>query len=141
MRTKVGRNLFVAYLIFGICVPALAVIPLMNAQADTVTATITVGSNPQGVAINPAGTYAYVTNAGSNSVSKINLATNSVVATIAISAPDVSPHAIAINPAGTYAYVTNFYGTVSKINLATDTVVASITVSAGNIDDRLRPYS
>ena len=101
-------------------------------HADSVASTITVGSNPQGVAINPAGTYAYVTNAGDDTVSKINLANDTTAATITISAPSVNdvPQDIAINPAGTFAYVTNYYGTVSKINLATDTVVTTITVGA-----------
>jgi hypothetical protein len=40
-----------------------------------------VGSAPIGVAINPAGTFAYVTNEIGNSVSVINTATNAIAAT------------------------------------------------------------
>ncbi|MSO60334.1 MAG: hypothetical protein EXQ63_08425, partial [Ilumatobacteraceae bacterium] len=40
-------------------------------QADTATSAITVASRPNYVAINPAGTFAYVTHEDSNTVSKI----------------------------------------------------------------------
>jgi YVTN family beta-propeller protein len=101
----------------------------MMARADTVVSTITVGSDPQGVAINPAGTFAYVTNNGSNSVSKINLSNDTVVTTIAVGS---GPWGVAINPAGTFAYVTNNgSNSVSKINLSNDTVVTTIAVGSG----------
>ncbi len=51
---------------------------------NTVVATVAVGTNPQGVAVNPAGTRAYVANFDSNSVSVIDTATNTVVATVAV---------------------------------------------------------
>jgi len=70
---------------------------------------------PYGVAVNPAGTLAYVTNAGGDSVSVIDLATNLVTATIPVG---FNPFGVAVNPAGTLAYVTNYNGTsVSVINL------------------------
>jgi len=119
---------------------SLVVTPSMTANADTVSATITVGSFPSGVsgvAINPAGTFAYVTNRNSYSVSKINLATDTVVATITVGN---NPWGVAINPAGTFAYVTNgSSGSVSKINLATDTVVATITVGGGPYGVAINP--
>ena len=96
--------------------------------ADTVTATISVGSSPWTVAINPAGTFAYVVNGGGQSVSKINLITDTVVATITVGVPLM---AVAINPAGTFAYVANYASnSISKINLSTDTVAASISVGS-----------
>jgi YVTN family beta-propeller protein len=84
-----------------------------------------------GLAINPAGTFAYVTNnvVPSGTVKKIDLATDTVVATIAVGS---APSGVVVDPAGTFAYVGNSYsGTVSKINLATDTVVSTITVGDG----------
>ena len=169
MSQKKSVRACVAGLVFA-C--ALVGTSSMTTQADTVVATITVGSNPMGLAINPAGTFAYVTNyqgtvskinlstdtvttiavggrgggiainpAGTfayaartggglagESVSKINLATDTVVATITVG---TNPQGVAINSAGTFAYVTNYQGTVSKINLATDTVVATIAVGSG----------
>jgi len=92
----------------------------MTAQADTVVATITVENVPQKVAINPAGTYAYVTHSGHGTVSKIDLANDTAALTIPVGS---GPMAVAINPAGTYAYVVNSgSGVVSKIDLANDTV-------------------
>jgi YVTN family beta-propeller protein len=97
-----------------------------TAQADSVDATITVGTTPYDVAINPSGTFAYVSNYGSDTVSKIDLATNTVAATIIVGD---GPWGLAINPLGTFAYVSNdLNGTVSKIDLATNTVVTTITV-------------
>ena len=94
-------------------------------QADSVVSSITVGKWPLGVTINPAGTFAYVTNVSSNTVSKINLATDTVAATITVG---TNPRGVAIDSEGTFAYVTNHgSNTVSKINLATDTVAATIT--------------
>jgi len=92
----------------------------MATQADTVVSTITVANVPQKVAINPAGTFAYVTHSGHGTVSKIDLATGTVAAIITVL---TGPMTVAINPAGTYAYVVNSgSGVVSKIDLATDTV-------------------
>ena len=70
--------------------------PSVATQADTVVATITVGSGPYSTEINPAGTFAYVANSGSSTVSKINLATDTVVATITVGS---GPVTVAVNPA------------------------------------------
>ncbi len=90
----------------------------INLTTDVVS-TIAVGSSPDLWNIDPFGTFAYVANSASGTVSKINLATESVSATIAVG---VSPVDVAINRAGTFAYVANSAsGTVSKIALtATD---------------------
>ena len=99
----------------------------INLINDSVS-TITVGSGPIGVAINPVGTFAYVTNSNSGNVSKIDLATDSVVNTISVGS---GPNAVAINSPGTFAYVTNSNsGTVSKIDLATDLVAKTISVGS-----------
>src|SRR5215831_10785081 len=47
-------------------------------------ATIPVGDAPHGIDIPPDGTFAYVANAGSNNISVIDLATNTVAATIPV---------------------------------------------------------
>jgi YVTN family beta-propeller protein len=66
-----------------------------------------------------------------NTVSVINTATNTVVATIPVG---VSPSGVAVTPDGTRAYVTNAgsaapnSANVSVINTATNTVVATIPV-------------
>ena len=123
MTSLKAARVFVAEMFF-LC--ALVATTSMTAQADTVVTTTTVGTDPYGVAINPAGTFAYVANYSSNTVSKINLTTDTVAATIPVG---TGPHGLAINPAGTFAYVANYSSnTVSKINLATDTVAATIPV-------------
>lgn len=48
-------------------------VSVINLATNTVSATIGVGSLPSRVAVNPAGTFAYVTNSRSNSVSVIAL--------------------------------------------------------------------
>src|SRR5438309_77550 len=72
---------------------------------------------------------AYVTNGGDNTVSVIDTATNTVVATIPVR---LFPGELAITPDGTRAYVTSPGGaTVSVIDTATNTVVATINFPFG----------
>jgi YVTN family beta-propeller protein len=69
---------------------------------------------------------AYVTNAGSNSVSVVDIATNTVVATVPVGR---NPVYSAVTPDGTKAYVANSgANSVSVIDTATNTVVATLTV-------------
>ncbi len=55
---------------------------MISTATDTVTATIGVGSSPYGVAVNPAGTLAYVTNNGDGTVSVLSTSSDTVTATI-----------------------------------------------------------
>ncbi|PHY08945.1 MAG: hypothetical protein CK527_04895, partial [Nitrosarchaeum sp.] len=100
---------------------------------------ITVGSAPHGIAIS--GTKAYVTNVASNSVSVIDLSTNTLVdadpndATNSPAGKDIAvgniPYGIAIS--GTKAYVANpISNSVSVIDLSTNTLVDANGASAGN---------
>ena len=109
--------------------PAGNTISVINTTTNIVVGSITVGSNPFGVAITPDGTKVFVTNYGSNNVSVINTATNTVIATITVGS---QPQGIVLSPDGTKAYVANQsiigIGSVSVINTATNTVAATITV-------------
>ena len=97
---RVGCILLVLFFLF--CAFALLPQPV---QAQTVTATVPVGSDPDGVAVTPNGAYAYVANDfGSGSVSVISTATNTVTATITVGN---EPDGVAVTPNGEYAYVTN----------------------------------
>ena len=70
--------------------------------------------------------FAYVTDNGSNSVSVIDTATNTVMATVPVGN---NPVGVAITPDGRYAYVANANsGTVSVIDMATNTVGATVAV-------------
>ena len=76
-------------------------------------------------------TYAYVTNNGANTVSKIDLSTFTTVGSAL--AVGTNPYGIAIDPTGTYAYVTNEgANTVSKIDLSTFTTVGSALAVGAN---------
>ena len=89
------------------------------------------GLVPQGVAISPSGTYAYISNIyGPNfslngNITVINLATNSI--SKRITSGFYFPTGVAFSPSGTYAYVANEgNNNVVIINTATNTVVNSI---------------
>jgi YVTN family beta-propeller protein len=75
-----------------------------------------------GTATAQAQTSAYVTNT-SGTVSVIDTATNTVVATILVG---IFPSGGAITPDGTRAYVANIVNSISVIDTATNTVVDTI---------------
>lgn len=100
--------------------------------SSRILANVPVGNSPAGIAITPDGRFAYVANnnnagiAGWDTVSVINLQTNTVVQTIS-DASFNQPYTITINAAGTIAYVTNSNGaTITRINTATNTVLGTI---------------
>ena len=78
-------------------------VSVIETNSNKVVATIPVGTDPAGVAINPSGTRAYVTNRYSNSVSVIDTSTNSVIKTIHVGS---TPNGVAVNPTGTRVYRT-----------------------------------
>jgi YVTN family beta-propeller protein len=78
------------------------------------------------VARDPDGTRAYVTNGNDNTVSVIDTASNTVVATVAVGA---CSRGVAITPNGTRAYVTNLCSdSVSVIDTSSNTVVATVVL-------------
>ncbi len=102
---------------------------VIDTSTNNVVADITVGNSPEGVAVNAAGTYVYVTNFDDSTVSVINTSTNTVVNTIPVGK---GPEGIAVNTAGTYVYTANFLDdTVSVINTGTNTVVNTYAVGSG----------
>lgn len=123
-------------------------VSVVNAATDaTVGTPIAVGNLPYGVATSPDGSHVYVTNSGSNSVSVIDTATNSVVATVSVG---TYPYGVAISPDGKYVYVANAcgagascsgspQGTVSVIDAATDAVTATITVGQDPVGVAVSP--
>ncbi|WSA81802.1 YncE family protein [Streptomyces sp. NBC_01799] len=70
-------------------------VSVIDAATNMVTATVTVGSIPFGVAITPDGLHAYVTNFGSGNVSVIATASNMVTATVTVG---TQPNGVAISP-------------------------------------------
>jgi YVTN family beta-propeller protein len=71
---------------------------------------------------------AYVTNGSSNNVSVIDVASNTVIATISVGN---FPVGVVVAPDGELAYVTNFFnGTISIIDTSTNTVTSTINLGA-----------
>jgi len=100
---------------------------------DYSTEAVSVGRGPSGVAVTPDGKKIYVSNSDDGTVSVIDTAANTAVATVNVGN---SSWGVAVNPAGTEVYVanlgdieSNLDGYVSVIDTAADRVIA--TVSAG----------
>lgn len=90
--------------------------------------TVTVGSAPLDVAYAPNGLKAYVLNNGSDSVSVIDTATNTVTATITVG---TGPAGIAVAPNGSIAVVANYASqNVSIIDLSDNTVKQTIAIAS-----------
>lgn len=99
-------------------------VSIIDTATDGVVATVAVGSNPFGVAVNPLGTRTYVTNRSSNSVSIIDGLIHNVIATVPVGS---LPWGIAAT--GSRVYVGNRNGnTVSVIDTATNSVIATIAI-------------
>ncbi len=85
----------------------------------------------------PIGPFAYITNLGDGSVSVIDTATDSVVATVAAG---FGPFGVAVNPGGNHTYVTNLNGNnVSVIGTATNSVVATVPVGVRPLGVAVNP--
>jgi len=81
--------------------------------------------------------FAYITNSGSNNVSVIDIATDTVVATVPVG---TAPDGVSVNPGGTMAYITNAVSNnVSVIDTATNTVVATVVVGTAPIGVSVNP--
>ena len=97
------------------------------AQADSLVATVPVGTSPLGVGVNPTTNKIYVANSDSNSVSVINGATNRV--TTLQSPAFAQPREVGVNPNTNRIYVGNFgANTVTVIDGSKDRIEKTITV-------------
>src|SRR5207247_1285042 len=72
------------------------------AEAYQVTATIPVGSGPNGVAVNPLTNRIYIANNGDSTVSVIDGSANAVIATIPVGS---NPVGVGVNPLTDRVYV------------------------------------
>ena len=110
----------------GLAAPPVQAQSVAAATTLAVITTITVGSNPDGVAVNDADDTVYVTNFGSGNVSVINGRTGTVAGTITVGS---GPIGVAVDQGDDTVYVANFSDdTVSVINGRTGTVDDTITV-------------
>ena len=92
----------------------------INNGSNPVTATITATPVPTG--------YAYISNTATNTILVINIATNTVIDTIAVGS---APYGVTVSPDGSHVYVANSgSGTVSVIDAATNMLVATVLTGA-----------
>ena len=113
-------------------------VSVIDAGTNTVVATIPVGSEPAGAAVDPLTDKLYVANASGSTISVINGATNTVTATIG----DAGGHpvGVAVNPASGTVFVANANAnTVSVIEEASDMIVSSITVGTAPVSVGVDP--
>ncbi|HXB45900.1 MAG TPA: beta-propeller fold lactonase family protein [Puia sp.] len=77
------------------------------------------------IAATPVSTgYAYISNTATNTILVINIATNTVIDSIAVGS---APYSVAVSPDGSHIYVANSGdGTVSVIDAATNVLVATV---------------
>jgi YVTN family beta-propeller protein len=96
----------------------------------TVTASIRVGSNPYGIAVDPTRNEVYVANSGSGEVTVIDATRNAAAISIAVGA---NPYAIVLSPDGARAYVSNGGSrSISVIDTTRHTVTRTIP-GLGNV--------
>ena len=125
-RARVFLTVAVVLVFFGL-------FGVASAWALTLSATVSVGDEPRGVAVSPDSDTVYVTNFADDTVSVINASTNAVTATVSVGD---APDGVAVSPDSDTVYVTNFADdTVSVINASTNAVTA--TVSVGDAPDRV----
>jgi YVTN family beta-propeller protein len=98
-------------------------VTVIERSTNAIIGVIPVGSSPYGIALTPDGARAYVTNVVSHSVSVIDIASDTVLATIDtdLLQGHSGPSGIAITPDGQRAYVANRFafpnGPVSVISI------------------------
>jgi gliding motility-associated-like protein len=111
---------------------ATGTLSVIDAITNTITATIDLGRNALAVVVSPDGTKAYVTNRTSNTISVIDLVTNSLISDIQIP----SPLGLAISPDGGKLYITAdglVQGTLYVLNTSNNQQIATVPIGCNNI--------
>ena len=135
-RTRSTRTLRLATA--AATIGALLALPLSSA-ASAASPTVSVGSYPYGVAVNPSTNTVYVANYGSNSVSVIDGSTNTVTSTVSVGN---GPSGVAANPSTNTVYVANGGDdSVSVINGSTNAVTTTIQVGSGPRGVAVNPWT
>ena len=101
---------------------------------------VNLGSGPVAAVVTvtpePSAGRAYITNQTSKNVSVINLANNTVVATIPVGG---DPYGAVVSPDGSRAYVTSSNNVVSVINTSTNTIISTIPVGTSVVGICISP--
>jgi len=130
--TPDGKHVYVPYVLYNGTPDFPEIVTVIDTATDTVGRTVVVepassANTIDGIAMSPDGRYAYVSNLGSNSVSVLDTATNTIVKTVSVG---TSPGGVAVTPDGAYVYVSNQgSNSVSVIDTASGKVVATIPVA------------
>ena len=105
-------------------------VSVIDTKTLKVTATITVPGGSGDVAVNPTGTYVYVTTASTSPVlSVISTLTNRMIASVTVG---TRPVGVAVSPDGSTVYVANYGSdTLSIVRTSDNAVVNTINISAG----------
>src|SRR5262249_41811147 len=102
-------------------------VSVIDTTSNTVTATITVGNSPFGVAVTPDGSTVYVANSMDNTVSVIPTSVNMETGVIPVG---TIPQGVAVTPDGSLVYVANSIdNTVSVIPTSVNMETGAITRS------------
>lgn len=92
---------------------------------DVLGPVISGSAGSQGVSFTPDGAFVYVTNQTANSVSKIEVSSNTLIENISV---NDGPLGVAVSPEGDFIYVANlFSNSVDVIDASNDTVIASVS--------------
>jgi YVTN family beta-propeller protein len=105
-----------------------------SALADSVIATITVGTGPYGAIFNPITGHVYTANIASSTVSVIDTTSNNVLTTIHLP-NNYTPRELALDTKRNYIYTANiFSNTLSVIDAATNSVIDTVQSSGSIVD-------
>ena len=94
-----------------------------------------VGDGPNGITVNPTGTYVYTANFGTNDISRYSIGAGGALTFVATVAAGAGPASIALNPTGTFAYVANYIGgnvSVYSVSAADGSLTLLGTAAAGS---------
>jgi YVTN family beta-propeller protein len=104
---------------------------VIDTRTRTVVATIEL-AYPEGIALTPDGTFAYVADAYNGDVLVVDTANNTVVTTIAVAGLGSGTTGVAITPNGAFVYVTSRYlDKVTVIDTSTNAIAQTIPVDGG----------
>ena len=119
------RNAFMCVAVTAALGIGVSVSAAAAAELPSITATFSVGDNPNSIDISPSGTRVVTSNGGANSASVIDLSAGTVTT---VAAGD-TPHGVTITPDGSQAYVSNYLaGSVSVLDVTSATVVRTVIV-------------
>jgi YVTN family beta-propeller protein len=97
-----------------------------SSEQISIVASIPVGANPYGIAINPVSNRIYVTNSLDDTVSVIHGNTNLVIATVPVG---TIPRGIAVNSSTNKIYVANAGGSLTVIDGNTNSVIEQVPIT------------